>query len=120
MPNALVLCYSSYGQVETMARAVAEGACLVEGAKVMVKRVPELVHVVQISAPSRTKVHAYQEMRNQIQQMVGHINGRFAAKGCIPVDYRYEGHSQEELAAEVDEFERMVSESLRDEVSRSD
>jgi alpha,alpha-trehalose-phosphate synthase [UDP-forming] len=54
---------------------------------------------VQISAPSRTKVHAYREMRKQIEQMVGHINGRFAARGCIPVDYRYEGYSQEELVA---------------------
>jgi trehalose 6-phosphate synthase len=54
---------------------------------------------VQISAPSRTKLHAYQEMRGQIERMVGHINGRFATKGCIPVDYRYEGHSQEELIA---------------------
>ena len=35
---------------------------------------------VQISAPSRTKVHAYQEMRKQIEQMVGHINGRFGGR----------------------------------------
>jgi trehalose 6-phosphate synthase len=38
-------------------------------------------------------------MRKQIEQMVGHINGRFAAKGCIPVDYRYEGYAQNELIA---------------------
>jgi NAD(P)H dehydrogenase (quinone) len=39
----LVLYYSSYGHVETMARAVAEGAASVEGAEVAVKRVQELV-----------------------------------------------------------------------------
>jgi NAD(P)H dehydrogenase (quinone) len=38
-----VLYYSSYGHVETMARAVAEGAASVEGAEVAVKRVHELV-----------------------------------------------------------------------------
>ncbi len=43
MPRVLVLYYSSYGHVETMARAVAEGAASVEGAQVSVKRVPELV-----------------------------------------------------------------------------
>ena len=43
MPRILVLYYSSYGHVETMARAVAEGAAEVDGAKVEVKRVGELV-----------------------------------------------------------------------------
>jgi trehalose 6-phosphate synthase len=54
---------------------------------------------IQISAPSRTEVDAYREMRERIEQMVGRINGRFGAKGCIPIDYRYEGHPQEELVA---------------------
>ena len=43
MPRILVLYYSSYGHVETMARAVAEGAAEVDGTKVEVKRVGELV-----------------------------------------------------------------------------
>ena len=43
MPRILVLYYSSYGHIETMARAVAEGAAEVAGAEVAVKRVPELV-----------------------------------------------------------------------------
>lgn len=43
MPRILVVYYSSYGHVETMARAVAEGAASVEGVEVAVKRVAELV-----------------------------------------------------------------------------
>ena len=43
MANILVLYYSSYGHVEQMARAVAEGARSVVGTDVAVKRVPELV-----------------------------------------------------------------------------
>lgn len=43
MPRILVLYYSSYGHLEIMARAVAEGAAEVEGAEVAVKRVHELV-----------------------------------------------------------------------------
>ena len=43
MANILVLYYSSYGHIETMAGAVAAGAREVAGAQVTVKRVPEIV-----------------------------------------------------------------------------
>ncbi|QJE73320.1 NAD(P)H:quinone oxidoreductase [Aerophototrophica crusticola] len=43
MSKVLVLYYSSYGHIETMAKAVAEGARSVPGTEVSVKRVPELV-----------------------------------------------------------------------------
>lgn len=43
MPKVLVLYYSSYGHIETMAKAVAEGAASVSGTEVTIKRVPELV-----------------------------------------------------------------------------
>lgn len=43
MANILVLYYSSYGHIEQMARAQAEGAARVAGIQVVVKRVPELV-----------------------------------------------------------------------------
>lgn len=43
MAKILVLYYSSYGHIETLAQAVAEGAGSVEGTEVKVKRVPELV-----------------------------------------------------------------------------
>jgi len=50
MPKVLVLYYSSYGHIETMAEAIAEGARSV-GAEVYVKRVPETVpeHVARKS-----------------------------------------------------------------------
>lgn len=41
MAKILVLYYSMYGHVETMAQAVAEGARNVSGAEVTIKRVPE-------------------------------------------------------------------------------
>jgi len=43
MAKILVLYYSMYGHIETMAKAVAEGARSVEGADVIIKRVPDLV-----------------------------------------------------------------------------
>ncbi|MEQ8344306.1 MAG: NAD(P)H:quinone oxidoreductase [Sneathiellaceae bacterium] len=43
MTKVLVLYYSTYGHIETMAKAIAEGARQVEGAEVTIKRVPELM-----------------------------------------------------------------------------
>ncbi len=43
MTKVLVLYYSSYGHIEAMAAAAAEGAASVPGTEVFVKRVPELV-----------------------------------------------------------------------------
>jgi NAD(P)H dehydrogenase (quinone) len=53
--KVLVLYYSSYGHVETMARAVAEGARSVPGVEVAVKRVPELVPA-DVAAKAGVKV----------------------------------------------------------------
>jgi NAD(P)H dehydrogenase (quinone) len=49
MTSVLVLYYSSYGHVETMAGAIAEGVARVDGAAATVRRVPETVpeHVQQ-------------------------------------------------------------------------
>jgi len=43
MTKVLVLYYSSYGHVETMAQAIRDGAAAVDGVDVTVKRVPELM-----------------------------------------------------------------------------
>lgn len=43
MAKILILYYSSYGHVERMAQAIAEGVASVTGATATVKRVPELV-----------------------------------------------------------------------------
>ena len=43
MTKILVLYYSTYGHIETLAQAVAEGARAVPGTEVTIKRVPELM-----------------------------------------------------------------------------
>lgn len=43
MAKVLVLYYSMYGHVETMAKAVAEGARTVKGTEVTLKRIPDLM-----------------------------------------------------------------------------
>jgi NAD(P)H dehydrogenase (quinone) len=53
--KVLVLYYSSYGHVETMAKAVAQGAASVPGCSCEMKRVPELVPA-DVAAASGVKV----------------------------------------------------------------
>jgi NAD(P)H dehydrogenase (quinone) len=43
MKKVLVIYYSMYGHIETMAQAIAEGARRVDGVEVTVKRVPETI-----------------------------------------------------------------------------
>jgi NAD(P)H dehydrogenase (quinone) len=50
MAKVLVLYYSMYGHVETMAEAVAEGARSVDGTEVTIKRVPETIPAERAAA----------------------------------------------------------------------
>lgn len=54
MTKILVLYYSSYGHIETMAQAVAEGASSVPGVTATIKRVPEIVPA-EVAAASHFK-----------------------------------------------------------------
>jgi NAD(P)H dehydrogenase (quinone) len=76
MTKMLVLYYSSYGHVEQMAYAQAEGARRVGGADVVVKRVPELVDE-ELARASQFKVDQSAPVAdpNEIDQYDGIIFG---------------------------------------------
>jgi NAD(P)H dehydrogenase (quinone) len=76
MPKILVLYYSSYGHVEQMAQAQAEGARRVPGANVVVKRVPELVPPeVALASKMKTDQAAPIADPNELDQYDGIIFG---------------------------------------------
>jgi trehalose 6-phosphate synthase len=54
---------------------------------------------IQVAVPSREGVGEYAQMRNQIEQIVGHVNGRFGHPGHVPVHYLYRNLQQDELVA---------------------
>lgn len=54
---------------------------------------------IQVAVPSREGVGEYAQMRNQIEQLVGHINGRFGRPGHVPLHYLYRNLHQDELVA---------------------
>lgn len=59
----------------------------------------EKVSLLQISVPSRTDVKEYQDLKEEMDQLVGRINGRFTTPNWSPIRYIYGCVSQNELAA---------------------
>ncbi|XP_044728251.1 alpha,alpha-trehalose-phosphate synthase [UDP-forming] [Chrysoperla carnea] len=59
----------------------------------------ENVTLLQISVPSRTDVREYQELKEEMDQLVGRINGRFTTPNWSPIRYIYGCINQNELAA---------------------
>ena len=56
------------------------------------------VTFVQISSPSRTRVPEYIREKDQIERLVGQVNGRFSEGGWVPIRYLYRSYPQETLA----------------------
>jgi hypothetical protein len=86
--KVLVLYYSSYGHIETMVRAVAEGAAQVPGAEVTVKRVRELVPD-EVAAKSGMKTNQDAPFADPGElgdsSRPGDVNKTFIASGCPPL-----------------------------------
>nr|ALE32750.1 trehalose-6-phosphate synthase 2 [Blattella germanica] len=58
----------------------------------------EAVTMLQISVPSRTDVKEYQDLKEEMDQLVGRINGEFTTYNWSPIRYIYGCVSQDELA----------------------
>jgi trehalose 6-phosphate synthase len=60
----------------------------------------ERVSMIQVVVPSREDIPEYHRLRSEIEQLVGHINGRFARPGgWVPIWYEYRNLSRLELLA---------------------
>ena len=83
----------------------------------LLERHPSLrgrVTMIQISAPSRSRLPEYVEEKNRVDQLVGRINGRFSEAGWAPVHYLYRSYTQAELARFLQEAEVCLVTPLRD------
>ncbi len=72
------------------------------------------VSFLQISAPSRTRVPEYVRQRREIEELVGHLNGRFGAEDWVPIRYLFRAYSQRDLAAFYREADVCLVSPLRD------
>jgi len=57
------------------------------------------VTLVLIAVPSRTKVSDYALLKRQLDELVGHVVGRFSSDGWVPLRYLYTQFGAEELVA---------------------
>jgi trehalose 6-phosphate synthase len=75
---------------------------------------PEDVAMVQLATPSRERVEHYKQMRGDIEQIVGRINGEFARVGRPVVHYLHQSVDREELTAFMSAADVMVVTPVRD------
>ncbi len=83
----------------------------------LLEREPSLrgrIKLLQVVVPSREKVEAYEQLRRQLDEAVGHVNGRFSTIDWSPIQYLYRSLSQTELAALYRTADVMLVTPLRD------
>ncbi len=75
---------------------------------------PEETTLIQVASPSRERVAAYMELRDEIEMTVGRINGDYGAIGRSPVHYLHHGYPREEMVALYLAADVMLVTALRD------
>src|SRR5215831_19070758 len=70
--------------------------------------------LIQVASPSRERVEAYQTLRNEVEVMVGRINGQHGEVGYSPVHYLHQSYPREEMAALYLAADVMLVTPLRD------
>jgi alpha,alpha-trehalose-phosphate synthase [UDP-forming] len=71
--------------------------------------------LVQIAIPSRGNVEQYRQLREQVEQVTGRINGTFTQPGAdVPVHYLHRGVSREDLLAYYRLADQMLVTPLKD------
>jgi trehalose 6-phosphate synthase/phosphatase len=68
----------------------------------LLERFPEVrgrIHLFQVVVPSRVGIPKYDELKVEIERLVGEINGRYSQVGWVPVHYFFRSLSSTELLA---------------------
>ena len=68
----------------------------------LLKQAPELrgkVNFIQIAVPSRELIPMYKELRQEVDELVGQINGEYSTPDWTPITYMRRGIPRSELAA---------------------
>ena len=74
----------------------------------------EDVTLVQVANPSRERVQAYMQLRDEIELTVGRINGDFSTMSHSAISYHHHGYPREEMVALYLAADVMLVTSLRD------
>ena len=57
------------------------------------------ITLIQVVVPSRESLREYELLKQEIDRLVGEINGRFTEVGWIPISYKFRSLRREELLA---------------------
>jgi trehalose 6-phosphate synthase len=90
-------------RLKAFGELVADGAIPVED-----------VTLVQVASPSRERVEAYRQLRDEIELMVGRINGDYGTIGHAPISYHHTSYPREEMIALYLAADVMLVTALRD------
>ncbi|MCS5734959.1 alpha,alpha-trehalose-phosphate synthase (UDP-forming) [Herbiconiux daphne] len=74
----------------------------------------EDVTLVQVASPSRERVSAYQQLRDEIELTVGRINGDYGTISHTAISYLHHGYPREEMVALYLAADVMLVTALRD------
>lgn len=72
------------------------------------------VILILLAVPSRGDVEAYQRLREEIEQKVSRINGKYSTVDWVPINYRYQSLPFDELTALYSMADLMLVTPLRD------
>jgi len=72
------------------------------------------VVMLQVAEPSRSNVNGYDEIRTEVEQLVGQINGRFGTMARQAVQYLHRSHNFDELMALYELADVMLVTPFRD------
>ena len=75
---------------------------------------PERAVLVQVASPSRERVEEYQRLREEVEAIVGRINGDHSSVGTTAIRYLHQSFPKEEMAALYLAADVMLVTALRD------
>ena len=72
------------------------------------------IRLVQVVSPSRTRVDSYAQLRRELDEIVGRINGAYSTVSSVPIHYLYRNMNEQELVALYKAADVMMVTPLRD------
>ena len=81
------------------------------------QRFPELHHrttLIQVVVPSREDIPKYNDLKMEMERLVGEINGQFTQSGWVPIHYIFRNLSRTELLADYRACEIALITPLKD------
>lgn len=88
-----------------------------EAFDLLLKEHPRLIKkvtLIMVTVPSRTKVQTYRQLKRDIDQAVGRINGKYATSDWTPITYRFKNLSFENTLALYHQADVALITPLRD------